>query len=252
MIKKSIKFIFFPILSLIKQLIIVFQNHALPIKKTDKLLSYDLFEKDEILDSYKHFKKYFYNSIFLKRDQLRNYSIKRSISNHEENDYYLEFGVFTGNSINNFSKFLKKINIYGFDSFEGLKEDWFGHVEGKEFMGGTHLYDLKKRIPKLNKNVIPVIGWAQDTLPKFIENNKNMKINFIHMDMDTYPSTKFVLEKLKPYMKNNCIIIFDEIYNFSGWKVGEYKALSEVFKENEYKFICFSMDGPQAVIEIIK
>ena len=70
--------------------------------------------------------------------------------------------------------------------------------------------------------------------------------------MDTYPSTKFVLEKLKPYMKNNCIIIFDEIYNFSGWKVGEYKALSEVFKENEYKFICFSMDGPQAVIEIIK
>ena len=72
------------------------------------------------------------------------------------------------------------------------------------------------------------------------------------MDMDTYPTTKFVLKEMKPFLADQCIIIFDEIYNFSGWKVGEYKALTEIFNEKEYKFICFSIDGPQAVIEFKK
>ena len=41
-----------------------------------------------------------------------------------------------------------KTKIYGFDSFEGLKEDMVGDSCGK---GGM---DLKGKIPDLNKNVI--------------------------------------------------------------------------------------------------
>lgn len=70
--------------------------------------------------------------------------------------------------------------------------------------------------------------------------------------MDTYETTKFVLNKIKPYLIKNCIILFDELYNFPGWDVGEYKALTETFNESEYKFIAFSSDGLQAVIKIIK
>ena len=29
----------------------------------------------------------------------------------------------------------------------------------------------------------------------------------------------FVLEKIKPYLKQNAIICFDELYNYEGWKV---------------------------------
>ena len=48
------------------------------------------------------------------------------------------------------------------------------------------------------------------------------------MDVDTYETTKFVLETIKPHLINGAIILFDELYNFEGWDVGEYKALTEV------------------------
>jgi len=69
--------------------------------------------------------------------------------------------------------------------------------------------------------------------------------------MDTYETTKFVLTKIKPYIVKNCIIAFDELYNFPGWEVGEYKALKETFNDNEYKYVCFSTDGSQATVQII-
>ena len=68
--------------------------------------------------------------------------------------------------------------------------------------------------------------------------------------MDTYSSTKFTLEKLKPYLVKNAIIIFDELYNFIGWEQGEYKALKEVFKEEEFKYKAFNIRGAQSVIQI--
>ena len=71
----------------------------------------------------------------------------------------------------------------------------------------------------------------------------------MHIDLDTYDSTKFVLSKIKKNLSKNAIILFDELYNFSGWDVGEYKALQEIFDENDYKFLAFSKDGCQAVIE---
>ena len=72
------------------------------------------------------------------------------------------------------------------------------------------------------------------------------------MDMDTYNTSKFVLEKIKPYLSKGAIICFDELYNFEGWKVGEFKALKEVFSEDEFKYKCFSNDGAQVVIQYTK
>ena len=71
------------------------------------------------------------------------------------------------------------------------------------------------------------------------------------MDVDTYESSKFILEKIKPNLIKGAIILFDELYNFDGWDVGEYKALTEVFEEKEYKFISFSTDTAQAAIKIL-
>ena len=59
--------------------------------------------------------------------------------------------------------------------------------------------------------------------------------------MDTYSSTKFTLEKIKPYLIKNAILIFDELTGFVGWEYGEYKALKEVFKDEEFKYLAFSM-----------
>ena len=127
---------------------------------------------------------------------------------------------------------------------QGLKENW----KGAHFSKGS--FDLKGKIPDLNKNVIPIVGWVQDTLPKFL-NEKKPSINFVHMDIDTYPSSKFVLSNLKPFLNKSCIITFDDFYNFAGWEVGEYKAFAETFNENEYKFLAFSKFGRQATIQIL-
>ena len=69
--------------------------------------------------------------------------------------------------------------------------------------------------------------------------------------MDTYSPTKFTLEKIKPYLVKNSIIIFDEYYNYEGWKEGEFKALKEVFNENEFKYKAFNVNSAQCVIQII-
>jgi len=63
----------------------------------------------------------------------------------------LEFGVYRGDSINTFAKALKakgdSRTIYGFDSFEGLEEDWVGHAVQKGF------FDLAGIIPEVESNV---------------------------------------------------------------------------------------------------
>jgi len=167
------------------------------------------------------------------------------LEKHRSNLSYLEFGVFKGKTINLFSKILKKYKakIYGFDSFEGLNEDWVGTRMTKKFFSNNG------KIPNVHKNCFLIKGRVQDTLDDFLKKNKNLKINFLHMDLDTYPSTKYVLKKIKKKLANNAIILFDELYNMEGWRVGEFKALTEEFKKKEYKYLAFSSDREQVVIQ---
>ena len=200
------------------------------------------YAKNEILQCFNHFEKHLQNAVHLDVLDIRKYAIEKSLLNDKEkNKFYLEFGVYKGTSTNFFSEYVNK--LYAFDSFEGLREDFRGTVEPK----GT--YNLDKKIPKLNKNIEPIVGFIQDTLEDFLKKH-NPKINFAHMDMDTYESTKYALEKLKPYLIKDSIILFDELYNFQGWRNGEYKALQEIFNENEYKFRAFSKNETQVVIQI--
>ena len=203
---------------------------------------WDLYNKEEKIKCYDHFKKHFKSSIFLRRSDIRKYAIQESLNNNKgEDKYFLEFGVFKGVSTNFFSKFVK--TFYGFDSFEGLREDWVGWN-----LGRGH-FNLNNKLPKLNKNVQIVKGQIQDTLDQFLAKH-NPKINFVHMDVDTYETSSFILKKIKPHLIKGAIIIFDELYNFPAWDVGEYKALKENFTEEQYSFKAFSIEGKEVVIQI--
>ena len=232
-----------PLLKAIRNILNIFKKYVLPTYIQNRSV-YDFYKEEQIKNCYEHFKKFFKTAVLLNSKKIREHAINLAKDNDKDSDnFYLEFGVFSGTSINFFSKNIDK-NIYGFDSFEGLKEDWLGTSVTK----GT--FDLKKKIPKLNSNVIPISGWVQDTLPKFLD-EKKPKINFVHMDIDTYESSKFVLEKIKPFLIKGSIILFDELYNFEGWDVGEYKALTEVFDQKDYSFVSFSKDTSQAAIKIL-
>jgi len=195
-------------------------------------------------ETFNNFKEHLKKSILFedKKWKIREYAIKTALPNDKDKEYYsLEFGVWHGDSANYFSKYVKK--LYAFDSFEGLEEDWAGTMYHK----GSN--NKNKQIPKLNSNVEPIIGWVEDTLDDFLKKH-NPKINFVHLDMDTYTPTKFVLEKIKPYLVKDAIIIFDELYNYIGWEHGEYKALKEVFKENEFQYKAFTLDSFRVVTQI--
>lgn len=209
----------------------------------------DIYYDNLSQDCYDFFKdKMKSSSVFLKVDDIRNFAIYRAIQNNagDSKNLFLEFGVYTGGSINLFSKQLKNINetIYGFDTFEGLTEDWLTHVF---FPKGS--LSLNNKLPKVAKNAILIKGKIQDTLDNFLKDNLKKKILFAHMDMDTYASTKFALAKIKPFLEKGSVILFDEFYGYPNWQQEEYKAFTEVFKENEYKFIAFCES--EAAIQIL-
>ena len=185
-------------------------------------------------------------SVFLKDDEIRKYSISRALENSNSNKLFLEFGVYKGDSINTFADYLlkKNLNIYGFDSFEGLEEEWI-----TDSYNPIGTFSLNRKTPKVKKNVNLIVGKVQTTLENFLKKNSENKISFVHMDMDTYTPTKYVLDKIKPFLAKGSIILFDEFYGFQNWEIHEYKAFKELFNEKEYKYIAFGTR--QVAIEIL-
>ena len=240
MIKKFFKYIF----NLISRFFSLIAPAELRTILPQRAISIDsLINENTKKECYEHFKEIFKTTVLFREPwEIRAYAIENSISNDKQKElFFLEFGVYKGASANFFSKYVKK--LYAFDSFEGLSEDWVGSDLGK----GS--FNLNKKIPKFNSNIEPIVGFVQDTLDDFLKKH-NPKINFVHIDMDTYPSTKYALERLKPFLNKDAIILFDELYNYAGWKDGEYKALKEVFKDDEYIFKAFNVLGGQVVIQI--
>jgi hypothetical protein len=219
-------------------------RHQGEIESYDPFVSWSLDEKRKSTD---HFSQFFSKAVHLNSVALRNHALNRALASNVKG-LYMELGVHAGRSINQYAKLLKSHNecIYGFDSFQGLKEDW----------GGTTLlrghFDLSGKLPKVYENVYLHKGWIQDTLPEFIKKNNLVAIKFLALDLDTYESTRDALEILKPYIVKNTIIMFDEIYNFPGWEDGEYKALGEFFDRDQYCFISFARNGCSSAIQILR
>tara|TARA_Y100000996_G_C22426015_1_gene603533 strand:+ start:296 stop:949 length:654 start_codon:yes stop_codon:yes gene_type:complete len=215
----------------------------IPIEYKSKLTLQKKINDNLVEETFDNFKEHFKKSLILDDTwDVREYAIKTAVSNDKNNEFYnLEFGVYQGTSANYFSKYVKK--LYAFDGFQGLKEDWLGTNQMKGSV------DLNKKVPKLNSNVEPIVGWVEDTLEDFLEKH-NPKINFVHLDMDTYNPTKFTLERIKPYLVKNAIILFDELYNYVGWQHGEYKALKEVFRDDEFEYKAFALNSVRCAIQI--
>jgi len=157
----------------------------------------------------------------------------------------LEFGVWKGDSLNFFSGEMPNKTWYGFDSFQGLQEHWVGGLHGKKW------FDEKGIAPKVNTNVVLVKGWFKNTLPKFFKKNKD-KIAFIHIDCDTYESTKDVLDNIPiDRIQKGAIILLDDYISYWGWKENVYKAFQEWILKNrlKYHYQVFGLKSAQVIIK---
>lgn len=147
----------------------------------------------------------------------------------------LEFGVRKGLTIKEISKRIGNRKCHGFDSFEGLPEDW----SGQQYPKGA--YSENGKIPKVPKNVIIHKGWFKDTLPVFLKKNKQ-KIDFIHFDCDLFSSTKKILDLAGNRLHKGSILIFDEYFNYPNWKKHEFKAFQQFVKNKniQYEYLAFT------------
>lgn len=159
----------------------------------------------------------------------------------------LEFGVFKGHTINLCAIKQPNRTFYGFDSFEGLPEDW-----RKGFLKGH--FNLNGFLPNVNSNVKLVKGLFSDTLQDFLDEHKE-HVSYVHIDCDLYSSTKYVLETLKDRFVVGTVLLFDEFYNYPGWEEGEFKAWMEFAENNsnfEYEFLGYNINHEQVAIKITK
>lgn len=124
--------------------------------------------------------------------------------------HVLEFGVFTGGTIKLIKDLmLEKHSVFGFDSFEGLPEDWIDK-DGKIAGDGScvkGMFTTNGEIPNIS-GITFYKGWFEDTIPKYL--NLAKPIALLHIDCDLYSSTKTVLYGLNDYIVKDTIIIFDE------------------------------------------
>ena len=105
---------------------------------------------------------------------------------------------------------------------------------------GINIKLLRKYLKK--KNIINydlVKGDILKTLPNYLSKNKKLKISLLHLDLDVYEPTRFVLDALYKNISKNGIILLDDYTHIKGATL----AVDEFIKKNKLKVYKVSKNG---------
>lgn len=139
---------------------------------------------------------------------------------------YLEFGVFQGYSISYWSKALRnpQSKLHGFDSFEGLPEDW-----GSK--GPKGMFSTKGQVPQIDDSRVKFFkGWFQQSLADYELPPHDVLV--VNIDADLYSSTVSVLDRLKDAIVPGTYLYFDEFHILPH----EFRAFNEFRLATGMKF----------------
>jgi hypothetical protein len=161
---------------------------------------------------------------------------------------YLEFGVAGGSSFRSWLKINShpESRFFGFDSFEGLPEDWLEDSPKGAFSQGG-------RTPVVDDPRATFIrGLFQDTLHDFLLGFEPKNRMVIHMDADLYSATLYSLIQLDWCIIPGTIIMFDEFTARSF--TDEFAALQDYCTAccKDYKIIAMRKDYVKIAIEVVK
>lgn len=179
------------------------------------------------------------------------------------NGLFLEFGFCTGRSLNFIAALAYDHIVYGFDSGEGLPEDW-----RPGFKAGTFAFKVEDQMPFCPlDNTKLVMGKIGHTLPIFIAEHltaEKNSISFIHIDTDIYSTADTIYRCLEDYiLPEKTVIILDEGYNYwetedqyvdNGWQSHEFKATNEfaLRKGYEIEYLGYNATHQQLVLRFKK
>ena len=165
---------------------------------------------------------YTWKRVYNKREKLYEYVINEQNLDSINLDY-LEFGVAEGSSFIWWTNRLKNKGnrFWGFDTFEGLPENWGFFAKG----------DMRSEIPAIEDDRVTFFkGLFQDTLPEFLKENRIEKSRkkVIHLDADLFSSTLFTLTSLAPFLNEGDILFFDE-FNVPNHEFLAFKHFTESY-----------------------
>jgi O-methyltransferase len=158
---------------------------------------------------------------------------------------YLEFGVFEGASIREWSLLNQNpaSRFYGFDSFEGLPEDWHA---GKR----KGAFSTAGKVPEIgDPRVRFVVGWFQSSLRGFMDSYHPQRQLVLHVDCDIYSSTLYCLTTLDPLIVSGTVIVLDDFFD----ALHVYRALTDYCSAylRQYKILARTRELGQVVIEML-
>ncbi|GAB4189971.1 MAG: hypothetical protein Tsb002_17500 [Wenzhouxiangellaceae bacterium] len=142
-------------------------------------------------------------------------SLKQAMAAAPANGLIVECGVYHGRSLRLLAQWSGR-ECHGFDSFQGLPEDWNESEPAGSYSTAGHQ-------PQMPDNVTLHAGWFEESLPEFAAQLQE-KIALLHVDCDLYSSTVTVLEHLMPHMAENGVIVFDDFAGYPEWRDHEYLA----------------------------
>ena len=165
----------------------------------------------------------------------------------------LEFGVYKAFTTNAIAKFFPNDTVHGFDSFEGLPEDWVTRTRETRWpdkLKHKKGYFALDKLPQVENNVKLWKGWFDKTVYEYIDQQNPKQIKFLHVDGDLYSSAKIVFDALNDYIVKDTVILFDEFYPwgrkpFDFWMEHEYKALQEWIEVYDREFTVLSHNNHQ-------
>ena len=151
----------------------------------------------------------------------------------------LEFGVFKGTSFIQFLSFreyyenFESRSIIGFDAFGKFPSDQLKKIDSDQSFSiqhdedagyGISQSDLDMFLKKKNFSNYSLIGGdILKTLPDYLKNNPEKKISLIHIDVDVYEPTKYILENTWDKIVEGGVLILDDY----GTVEGETKAVDD-------------------------
>jgi hypothetical protein len=158
----------------------------------------------------------------------------------------LEFGVFSGQTVNYIAAKLPQTVVDGFDSFEGLPEFWRDGYDRGHFAS---------ELPKVLPNVRLHKGWFHESLPRFFNEDgvrATIPLAYLHVDCDLYSSTVTIFEHLSKNIQIGTVIVFDEYLNYPGWQQGEFLAFQEFVKKRRlnYRYLTYNHLHEQVAVKI--
>lgn len=193
------------------------------------------------LESWEHLKSLNIKSASLVGTNTR--TIELALREAKLEGSILEFGVYNGKSIRNIASLVDSV-VYGFDSFQGIPENWNDEPAGS--------YSANGSLPEVPDNVTLFPGWFEETIPQFMQSHSG-PIRFMNIDCDLYSSTKTIFNTLGDHIIPGTVIVFDEYIGYKSWKNDEFKAFQDAIAQYGWKYevLTFSFASKQVAVKII-